>query len=230
VWQVDLDLDGPQLRRAEALLTPDERARADRGTAQVRRHRVALRAALRTLLGHVLGCAAADVPLGTTGHGRPRLAVPTAGWDMNCTASDDLGLVAVARGVRVGIDVERVTRWTEATAEEGWLSAVEVSALRRLHPAEQAAAATRCWTQKEAVLKGLGTGLSLSPARIPTSPGSRSGRALGWDVTPVAVPPGFEASLATSSALCPPASTVVPRLLPDPAGSTGHPHDAARSL
>jgi 4'-phosphopantetheinyl transferase len=222
VWQVGLDLPEPRLERAAALLTPAELARADRGTPTVRRRTIAMRAALRTVLGQELDCAPGDVPLATTAHGRPFLDGTVPRYDLNCTGSDDLGLIVVARGSRVGIDVEPVAPWTEETAAEGWLSPAEVAALRALPPAERAEAATRCWTQKEAVLKALGSGLSLPPAGVPTSPGRACAHSGGWVLFPVVVPSGFVATLACSARIRTPGSAVVPRLLPDLLITTGH--------
>lgn len=213
VWQVGLDLPESDLESAAAVLTPEERARADRGTSAVRRRRIAMRAALRSVLGRELGCAPGAVPLVATAHGRPFLDLPTPVWDVNCTGSDDLGLIVVARGTRVGIDVERVVPWTEETAAEGWLSLREVAALRALSRSERALAATRCWTQKEAVLKAVGSGLSLPPSDVPTSPGCAHGRSGDWVLSPVSVPPGFVATLARSAAASPRGRGIAPRVL-----------------
>lgn len=214
VWQVGLDLLESDLESAATLLTPDERARADRGNSAVRRRRIAMRAALRTVLGQELECAPGDVPLVATAYGRPCLDLPAPIWDVNCTGSDDLGLIVVARGSRVGIDVEAVRPWTEETAAEGWLSEGEVAALRALPLSERALVATRCWTQKEAVLKAVGSGLSFPPVDVPTSPGCAGGRSGDWVLSPVHVPPGFVATLASSAPTPLRGPVIVPRVLP----------------
>jgi 4'-phosphopantetheinyl transferase len=228
VWQVDLQVDGTALADAASLLSPTELARADQGTSTVRRRRIVLRAALRSVLGAALACHPADVPLGAAASGRPRLEPPAPPWDVNCARSDEVGLIVVARGPRVGIDVERVAPWTGTVAEEGWLSPAEVRALLALPPAERGRAAAHCWTQKEAVLKAIGSGLSLPPAGVRTSPGRRAARSGGWALSPVAVPPGFTASLACSTRVRTRGSAILPRALPDPTSATGHHHDRAR--
>lgn len=219
-------MPGSVLQSAAALLAPDEIARADRGTATVRRRTIVLRAALRTVLGRELGCAPPDVPLTTTPYGRPCLDLPAPVWDVNCTGSDDLGLVVVARGARIGIDVESVAPWTEDVWAEGWLSPVEVTALRALPAAERAVAATRCWTQKEAVLKAAGTGLSLPPSAVPTSPGRARIRSGEWFVSPVCVPSGYVATLACATRI----STPGPAIRPRPLRMTGRLDDDADAL
>ncbi|MGY1820419.1 4'-phosphopantetheinyl transferase family protein [Geodermatophilus sp. SYSU D00079] len=228
VWQVRLDVTDDQLAGAAAVLTAGERASADRGAPPVRRRRIALRAALRTVLAQVLGRAPEDVPLVTDPSGRPRLDLPAPLWDVNCSRSDDLGLVVLARGLRVGIDVERISPWTGATAQEGWLSPSEVSAVQALPPAERARAAARSWTQKEAVLKAQGTGLSTPPAGVTVSRDRRGTRSGPWTLAAVAVPPAYEASLACSAPVPLDGPALVPLLLPDPARPTGHRRDTHR--
>ncbi|HLM06015.1 MAG TPA: 4'-phosphopantetheinyl transferase superfamily protein [Blastococcus sp.] len=194
---VDLDADPEQLRRAESVLSPAERARARRGTSTVHRRRVMLRAALRAALGNELSQDPAAVQLGTSASGRPfPMAASRALLDANCSASGDLGVIAVGRACRVGIDVEGIAPWSADTLVEGWLSAAEQAALQSLPVEERALAATRCWTQKEAVLKARGTGLLDDPCTIVTPVGCPTGVVAGWTVEDVPVPRGWVATLA----------------------------------
>jgi phosphopantetheinyl transferase len=192
---LDLALDETELARAAATLTPAELRRAGRGKPQVHRRRVALRAALRAVLAAELGIPPHAVPLATTPHGRPYPAgVP---WlDVSCSDDGDLGVVAVGRGCRLGVDLERIEAWSSDVLDEGWLSAGEQRALLALPPAARAEAVTRSWTQKEAVLKARGTGLGEHPATVVTQIGSRTAVVDGWEVTDVPVPDGWVASLA----------------------------------
>jgi 4'-phosphopantetheinyl transferase len=197
---VDLAVgDGP-LARAESWLTPAELARARRGTPAVHRRRVLLRAALRSALGAELGMEPRRVPLGTTPAGRPYLAAVTDGasLDVSCSASGDLGVVAVSRGRRIGVDVEVVAPWSPDVLDEGWLCDSERHTLSRLTAADRAVAVTRCWTQKEAVLKARGTGLREDPAAIVTVVGHTDGDVAGWHIRDVRVPHGWVASLAAA--------------------------------
>jgi 4'-phosphopantetheinyl transferase len=159
--------------------------------------RSAVRAALRELLGETLGLAPADVPLAER-PGRPALDA-SAGrpdLDMNCSTSGDVGLVAVVRGGRIGIDVQRILDEDVATAwAEGWLADTERDRIAALPRHEQAAALTRAWAQKEAVLKGRGVGLRADLAATVTLPGE-SGRLAEWFLGPVPVPPGYVACIA----------------------------------
>jgi 4'-phosphopantetheinyl transferase len=194
VWLVDLALDDDAVARAESSLTPAELARAWRGTPAVRRRRVLLRASLRSFVGAELGMDPVRVPIHTTPAGRPFVA--GGGVDVSCTASGVLGLVAIGRVCRIGVDVETVAPWSPAVLEEGWLSDTERLALARLPAPDRALATTRCWTQKEAVLKAAGTGLRTDPAATVTSVGRTDGVVAGWKIRDVPVPDGWVASLA----------------------------------
>jgi 4'-phosphopantetheinyl transferase len=194
---VDLAGGGRALARAESSLTPAEVARARRGTPAVHRRRVLLRAALRSVLAAELGIDPVRVPIGTTPLGRPYLA-GDFDLDVSCSASGGLGIVALGRGWRIGVDVETVAPWSPGVLDEGWLCPGERQALRRLPLTGRAVAATRCWTQKEAVLKARGTGLHDDPAATVTPVGRTDGDIDGWWVRDVPVPHGWVASLAAA--------------------------------
>jgi 4'-phosphopantetheinyl transferase len=199
VWLVPLTATSATVLRAETLLSPEERKRARRGTPLVHMRRVLLRAALRELVGQRLGIHAVAVSLCSTPSGRPQLAGRHAErLDVSCSAGAGVGLVALAEGARVGVDVEPVISWSPAVLAEGWLSQAERAALAGTPLDERAFAATVSWTQKEAVLKGRGLGLPGGAASIPTPVGHREAMIAGWSVRPVAVPGGHVASLAVT--------------------------------
>lgn len=200
VWRIDLAARPAGVAAAESLLTPAERARARRGTAAVHRRRVLLRAGLRSVLGEELGLHPAAVPVELTGSGRPQLADAGAHRvDVSCSARGDVGVVALARGCRVGVDVERVAPWSAQVLDEGWLAGEEVAELLALPAWRRAAAVARCWTGKEAVLKGRGTGLFEAPATIRTPIHPPGSSAAGWRLHDVPVPEGYVATLATAA-------------------------------
>jgi 4'-phosphopantetheinyl transferase len=208
---LDLTDTAWDLALAAADLTPAERERADRGIPAVRRRRLLLRSGLRRVLGSLLDVAPRDVPLQTTG-GRPVL--PGSGLGLSCSADEGVALVAVAAGATVGIDVQRHRDEEAASAaDEGWLSPAELARLAALPPGPaRLRAVTRCWTQKEAVLKAEGTGLRRPPAGVET-PVADTGRVGPWALAPVAVPEQYVASLACDAPLVPDRLDVV-RLTP----------------
>lgn len=203
LWIRALDLADPgwDLEAAAAVLSDGERRRAAQGVPAVRRTRILMRAALRGLVGDVLTTAPAAVPLADAS-GKPSLegGVDRWGLDMSSSSSGDVGLVVVARGCMVGVDVERIVEVElSAAVAEGWLAAPERSALADIPAEARSRALTRAWVQKEAVLKGQGKGLRADPARIIT-PVAEHGRVQGWWVSPLEVPETHVACLALTYA------------------------------
>ncbi len=203
LWIRRLDLGRPDwdLQAAASLLTAEELRRAAAGDPAVRRRRVLMRAALRILLGDVLGLDPGAVPLARAG-GKPEL-LDDAGRafpGVSTSTSGTVGLVAVARRHRIGIDVERVAETDlGAVTDERWLSAAEQAGIALLPAGRRPAAITRAWVQKEAVLKGEGVGLAADPARVVT-PLADHGRIGRWDIAPVVAPEGYVAGLAAQGA------------------------------
>jgi 4'-phosphopantetheinyl transferase len=153
--------------------------------------------ALRLVLGELTGTAPGSLQFerrcghcGRDGHGKPRLAGRSE-LDFSLSHSGGLVLIAVARGRRVGADVERVRARTDVLAiARGSLSARERRTIEAAETAEaRRAAFFRCWTRKEAHLKGLGTGLA---GGLDTDPDE----AAGWQLRSLCAPPGYAATVA----------------------------------
>jgi len=166
VWQASLQLSAAQVAVLYATLSADERQRAERYRSPRDRQRfVAARGLLRAILRVCLGCEARQVRFRYSPHGKPELdttsfPIPTPRLQFSLSHSDDLALYAVARGRRVGVDLERTRPgFTEDTLAESWFSVREVAALRSLPAAEQQRAFFVYWTRKEAYLKARGEGL-----------------------------------------------------------------------
>jgi 4'-phosphopantetheinyl transferase len=206
VWLLHLDLPPEQAAANAALLSPDERARADRfAFAEGRRRYIAARGQLRQILG---ACASADpaaLVFAYAARGKPRLAEPLTDLEFNLAHSHQLGVVAVTRQSPVGIDVEYVPRRVDLrTIAERFFAPAEAAQLASLPDHEQLAAFQRCWTRKEAVLKTRGEGLSLPLDRFEVSllPGEparvvRMAPDLGpvdWTLFDVSAPVGYVAA------------------------------------
>jgi 4'-phosphopantetheinyl transferase len=199
VWRIDLGDDSRQEAVAVTHLHARERRRASAGTGAVRRRRILLRAALRQVLGNLLDLPPTAVPL-IEDAGRP-LVDGYPALSLSCSASGRVGLVAISAGRELGVDVqEHRDDEARAAAGEGWLAPAEELALRRLPATARLHATTRCWTQKEAVLKGLGVGLHRRPVTVLT-PVAENGRIGDWAVRSVPVPTGHVASIAVRTPL-----------------------------
>ncbi|GAA2504699.1 4'-phosphopantetheinyl transferase superfamily protein [Actinocorallia cavernae] len=186
-----------------ALLSPAEARRRAAFGGDIERHRYTVaHVVLRRLLGGYLRQAPAKVPIsplpcascGAPG-GRPGLPGSTLHFSLSHCA--DLALFAFARGP-VGVDVE-------ALPERGTVDGV----LARLHPEERAELAAlppggrerafvRCWTRKEAYLKGTGAGLAHGLGQPYTGSRGIPASVPGWRLADVEVDPGYGAAVADS--------------------------------
>jgi 4'-phosphopantetheinyl transferase len=163
VWRIGLDPGD----RAEALrrhLAPDEVERLERlRRSAVGPRWLVSRAAMREVLAAELGVSPAAVRLKLGPHGRPQLDPDThpIDLDFNLSHSGQLALLATARGMRVGVDVERLRSRDPLRVADRYFSAAELEALRAHPPADRPRAFLRYWTAKEALAKGLGIGLTV---------------------------------------------------------------------
>ena len=99
-------------------------------------------------------------------HGKPYLE-GAGDVEFNLSHSGDLALVAVARGVRVGVDVERVRDLDDRDAiARRFFSPRERDEFTALPDGLKTTAFFRLWTCKESYIKCIGTGLSSAPRRL----------------------------------------------------------------
>jgi 4'-phosphopantetheinyl transferase len=142
-------------------LDEQERSRAARLAFEADRQRfVAAHAILRHILSRYLCCAPEEVRYSYGPQGKPALACG-GGLEFNMSHSGDLALYAVAGGLPVGVDVERVRPDVarELTAAR-FFTPAETDAILSLPESERARAFFTVWTRKEACLKATGRGLS----------------------------------------------------------------------
>lgn len=153
-------------------LSPDERLRVSRFAHSADAWAfAAARIELRAMLSRVLGDVPAEkVPIEVGARGKPGL-VGRVGPAFNLTHTVDLSaatgwraLVAVAVGgagvSAVGIDVERVDRFSQASLVERFFTDGERHALAKVAPGLQPAHRAALWTCKEAFVKATGTGIA----------------------------------------------------------------------
>jgi 4'-phosphopantetheinyl transferase len=171
---VPLDPPEPVIAVLRRWLDVGERRRSARfRTAELRDRFVVAHAALRSILGRCAGLAPSDVEIvcracPTCGepHGKPALVGPAADLGFSLSHSDDLALVAVARGREVGVDVERIDERADIDRLVSEVLPERHASEIRMLPAEHRAAAFfQRWTMLEARAKATGEGLSavLSP-------------------------------------------------------------------
>ena len=165
VSHVDLTPDKVRERDALNWLDEDEIERWERYKVDRPRREFALcRAALRYLLCQKLGCANSKLSFVAGDHGKPFAQVngSHAPVRFNVSHSDPHGLITIAAGKRVGIDVE-AGLWQRDF--DGIASIVfgpnECADIASVKGEQKARLFFQFWTLKEALVKALGTGLSM---------------------------------------------------------------------
>ena len=216
VWCASLERTPNHLQSLWALLSPDERRRAESFYFRKDRDRFVLaRALLRIVLGRYLKLNAAEVRFSYSAYGKPALAqgCGTGEIRFNLSHSNALALYAVTRGREIGVDIEYIR--PELAGEEiaeRFFSAAEAEALRRLPAHQRTEAFFNCWTRKEAYIKAIGEGLSVplnefdvtlvpgEAARLLKTSGNLQ-EASRWSLLELAPAPGYVAALALEGEL-----------------------------
>ena len=170
VWQVDLDFDRACLPSLEELLSRDELARASRLYFESdRRRHIAGRAALRGILGHYLRTPAAALSFRYNDFGKPALDCDTDLF-FNLSHSGSVALIAMTRGIPIGVDVEFMRLDVDFTGIAArFFSDSENAVLLSLPLQQRCRCFFDCWTRKEAYIKALGEGLSIPLDRFDVS-------------------------------------------------------------
>lgn len=123
---------------------------------------------LTALLGRYLQVSDDHVALVDDEHGRPRLANGLdPSLDFNWSHSGDLAVIALARGIAPGVDIERRrARKRSLDIARRFFTAEEANTLAALSPQERDAGFLQLWTAKEAVLKAIGRGIAFGLQRL----------------------------------------------------------------
>lgn len=165
LWLAALNGSPREINHCAALLSVDERARAERFLQPVDRGRfVAARGFLRTLLSYYTETAPFAVRFQYNPYGKPALCDGANPHQIqfNLSHSGDVALLAVTRNRPVGVDLERITTDFDCRPLfRRFLSPSEQVYFDKLPPGEMPAAWFRFWTIKEACTKAVGTGLTV---------------------------------------------------------------------
>ena len=212
IWTATLDRSEGERAGWEAILSPDELARANRfHFVKDRNHFIVARGLLRSLLGKYLHLEPASLEFAYGPYGKPELSGASAvsGASFNLAHSGGLAAYAISRRRNLGIDVERIQ--AESAGEDiarRYFSAREAGDLQTLPPEEKVAAFFRCWTRKEAYLKALGTGLQtpldgFSVSLLPGQPAIfLNGATQDWHLESFQPAEGYAGAVAYSGTPC----------------------------
>jgi 4'-phosphopantetheinyl transferase len=160
VWVVALDAETPE--RLDTL-SPVELARASRFTSASARHRfIQRRGALRAVLSRYAGRSASAIAFSENSYGKPELE-PRSDLSFSVSHSESLAVIALTRHALIGVDIERVRPdGADARLADRFFTRNEAASIARLNEADRVAAFFNAWTRKEAIVKAIGCGLSMS--------------------------------------------------------------------
>jgi 4'-phosphopantetheinyl transferase len=163
LWKKAFDASPQEMERCSEVLSPEEQARAQRFLVEPpRRAFILTRGTLRLLLGKYLDRAPGDLSFRYTEFGKPLLNESNE-LRFNVSHTDGVALLAFVRGPELGVDVEKIrpVRDLKDLANR-FFSVSERQQLNALGSEDELHTAFfRCWTRKEAYIKGKGEGLSI---------------------------------------------------------------------
>ncbi|MCY3507292.1 MAG: 4'-phosphopantetheinyl transferase superfamily protein [Chloroflexi bacterium] len=183
VVHVDLAADADHEAEAVAWLNEAERGRWEGYPySGPQRQFLLCRAALRAALCEQLGCGNAELAFETSEHGKPwaRVGGVEAPISFNVSHGGQHGLIAIAPGGRLGVDVEELAdRRNLDLLMDGVLGENEHREIASKGGDDQLRSFFRLWTMKEALLKAHGKGLLVDATTFEIPPTVRRGAPRG---------------------------------------------------
>ena len=162
VWRVFLDVPPDSVRWTTSILSADEIKRASRFHFEKDHHRFILsHASLRDILSRYLYQSPEDIQMVIGKHGKPAVLSKTQ-LDFNLSHSGNYALIAITKGRKVGVDVEKHRHDMEhEKIAHRFFSAKEIADWNALPNEDKIIGFFNCWTRKEAYIKAHGLGLLL---------------------------------------------------------------------
>lgn len=218
LWLVDAAPPDAAIEQDRQVLSSEELARCDRLRLQEKRSQaIAVRAALRQILGRYLDAAADEMQFAYGEYQKPSLAAPQAEppLEFNVSHAGVWGIVAVTAGRPVGVDLEEVRPLhNQASFARTILSRAELAYYEAAPPAQRRQFLFDTWSCKEAALKAAGLGLTraLTGVEIAAEGDGRRAdiadappAARRWRLDPFVPVAGYVAAVATVPAETAPA-------------------------
>jgi 4'-phosphopantetheinyl transferase len=205
VWRAFLHAEEDAHGQLEATLSADERARAARFRFDSdRKHFIAARGILRSLLGRYLHERPGEIQFCYGPQGKPALRWQDSNPPVhfNLSHSHDLVLLAFSDTREVGIDLERLRpHFAAEEIAERFFAPPEVAEFRALPAELRVEGFFLCWTRKEAYIKAKSGGLQipLDSFRVSLTPGQperlQSEDCSRWSIRSFEPTPGFVSTL-----------------------------------
>jgi 4'-phosphopantetheinyl transferase len=212
LWWAKLDLPDKHSASLAALLSPEEKNRADRLLGKRQPRFIAAHGLLRMLLGRYQDLEPADIFFGCSAKGKPYLCpeqnIPKIHFSLS--HSGEMGMFGFCGDRAIGVDIEQIRPIDNMEAIAGRVfTEPESAALYRAEIPLKQALFFRLWTMKEAWIKAAGEGLSgLRQINGITIPGDEHGRndwqrltdrsGLSWMLRPCVITAGYAAAVAVS--------------------------------
>lgn len=210
IWTIDLACQDDLTHDLHKVLSGDENERVGRFVFDRDKKRfIAARGVMRIILSEYLSIPPQEVAFCYSRNGKPKLASDSQDTEIefNLSHSGELAILALARGLCVGVDVELIKQGlaVEEIANR-FFSPAEVTALMAIPSECRQEAFFSCWTRKEAYIKALGIGLSLPlnsfnvafgpgvPAAL-LAEGADAGELARWSIYDIAASPMYAAAL-----------------------------------
>jgi 4'-phosphopantetheinyl transferase len=176
-----------------------ERARRFHSEIDTRRF-IASHGALRRILAAYLGTDPNRIRYKQGIHGKPMLddGIFNSSLRFNISHSGDLGVIVVANGIEVGIDIEQICEeFPIGEIANRFFSSEEQQYLRNSH--NPLKSFFMLWTRKEAYIKGTGEGLNVRLDGIDVT-SNESHRLVSsssaWSIVDITLPDGYAGALA----------------------------------
>jgi 4'-phosphopantetheinyl transferase len=170
VWLAEHDAGRLLRARDIEVLSGEERERSTR--LRFVEHQVRFvqrRRFLRTVLGEYLGTEPQRVEIETDSYGKPHIR-GEALLSFNLSHSGNLSLLALGKGKKLGIDIERIDRTVNVDeVSRRFFSPREVEEIFGLPSELRELAFFVCWSRKEAFVKAVGRGFSFPLDRFSVS-------------------------------------------------------------
>ena len=163
---------------------------------------------LRTVLSRILLIEPENISFSYNEYGKPFITPEHNPEDIrfNISHSDNMVLIALARGIDVGIDIEKIKDIDTVNGLiKDYFSPGEIEQFSSLPPDARQKAFFSAWTRKEAYIKAMGTGLSYPLKKFSVSVDPLKGAELlydenndckSWTLKDIIVPEGYAAAAA----------------------------------
>jgi 4'-phosphopantetheinyl transferase len=164
IWRASLDQSEGMIAKLAPLLSQDEYQRAERFHRQIDRRRfIAGRGILRKIISAYLSIAPDEARFVYNKYGKPFISDDQSrgALSFNLSHSNGMALFAVARGRRIGVDIEYICEdFATLEVAERFFSKDEFEAFKAAPSDQRTKAFFNCWSRKESYIKAIGMGVS----------------------------------------------------------------------